>query len=136
MKSIILKVDQRTIVPFIYAIVILIGIDLITTFIGIRFGFDEEKNIIPIMFMQRYGDFNGLLISYFGKIMLVLFPLLAYKTVHGYIEKESNKLFNDIPLKNIYFILYMTIIIMSMVTTFVADMNNMMLILKGIYNYG
>lgn len=125
-----LKIDQRTVFPFIYIVIILIGIDLIVTFIGIGFGYAEESNIISLMFMKRYGDFYGLLISFFGKIMLILLPLLVYKTFSRYIEKESNKIFNDIPLKNIYFILYTTIILMSITTTFVVDMNNIMLILK------
>lgn len=136
MISNILKIDERTIIPFVYIIVGLIGIDFITTIIGMIFGFGDEKNAISLMFMKMYGDFNGLLISYFGKITLVLFPLFFYKVIHGYIDKESNKFFNKIPLKNIYFILYATIIIMSITTTFTVDLNNITLILKGIYNYG
>lgn len=134
MMSNILKINQKTVIPFIYISIILIGIDLITTFIGMRLGF-EEKNIVPLMLMNEYGDRYGLLASIFGKILLVMSPLIVYVTIPRRIEKELDKSFNNVPLRNIYWVLYMTVILITIITTFIADINNIMVLLKGTYLY-
>lgn len=126
-----LKIDKKTVIPFIYIVIVLIGIDIITTFMGIGFGSLEENNMISLMLMKRYGDFFGLLISFFGKIMLILFPMLFYKMVSGTIERESSETFND-TFKNTYFVLYMVAIIASITATFVADINNIILIMNRV----
>jgi len=131
----ILKINQKTVIPFIYISIILIGIDLVTTFIGMRLGF-EEKNIVSLMLMNRYGDWYGLLASIFGKILLVISPLIVYVTIPRCIEKELDKSFNNIPLRNIYWILYMTIIFVTITTTFIIDINNITVLINSIYRYG
>jgi len=135
----ILKINQKTVIPFIYISVILIGIDLITTFIGMRLGYEEE-NIVSLMLMKRYGDWYGLLASTFGKILLVISPLIspliapliAYVTIPRFVEEELDKSFNNVPLINIYWALYMIVILTTIITTFIIDISNTMLIIKGI----
>lgn len=126
--SYMLNIDKKTVIPFVYIVLILIGIDLITTYIGINIGL-EEGNIVTLFFMERHGYIYGLLASIFGKAIFVVFPLILYR----YISKGLDKTLNNIPLRNIYWILYLTVIIfLTMITTFFADVSNIIYIMETI----
>ncbi len=49
------KIDQKTLVQFIYIAIILIGIDMVVT-AGLKLGL-EENNFITLRFMNMFGDF-------------------------------------------------------------------------------
>lgn len=74
------KIDQKTLVPFIYITIILIGIDMIITITGLRLGL-EEGNFITLRFMNNFGDFYGLMVSIASKSVIVVFPMVAYQHV-------------------------------------------------------
>lgn len=114
------KIDQKTLVPFIYVAIILIGIDMVVTAAGLRLGL-EEGNFITLRFMNMFGDFYGLMVSIVGKSIIVIFPMIAYQ----YIQKELETTF----LKNIYWAFYMGFIIMTIITTLITDINNIMAII-------
>lgn len=132
----ILKVDQDTIVPFIWIAIILIIVDFITTFVGVISWSCEEMNVVSLKFMAEYGNFYGLLVSIIGKVILILLPWLIYKANCIRVDKDINALLYDIPLKNIYFVLYKVFIIVAIITTSITDINNMTLIIKGMCHYG
>lgn len=87
------NIDQRTLVPFIYIAVVLIGIDMITTIAGLKLGL-EEHNFISIMFINKFGNFYGLISAMVGKYIVMVFPMIAYQ----YAQKELETTF----LKNTY----------------------------------
>ena len=112
-----IDIDQKTLAPFIYITVILIGIDVLTTIIGLRLGL-EESNFISMMFMNMFGSFHGLMTSITGKCLVVIFPIIVYQ----FVEKELKTHF----LKNTYWILYLILIIIAIITTLRTDINNIM----------
>lgn len=109
------NIDQKTLTPFIYVAIILIGIDMVITIVGLRLGL-EEGNFISIMFINMFGNFYGLVTSIASKCIIVIFPMIAYQ----YVQKELETTF----LKNTYWILYMILIIMVIITTLRTDINN------------
>lgn len=115
------NIDQKTLVPFIYIATILIGIDVLTTIVGLRLGL-EEYNFISLMFMNIFGNFCGLMMSIAGKYLMVIFPMVVYQ----YVEKELETTF----LKNTYWILYMVFIIITIMTTLIVEINNIMEIMN------
>lgn len=114
------RIDQKTLVPFIYIAILLIGIDMVITAAGLRLGL-EESNFITLRFMNIFGDLYGLTISMVGKCAIVIFPMVAYQ----YIEKELETTF----LKNNYWTLYMVLIIITIITTLITDINNIIAII-------
>jgi len=121
----ILKIEQKTVIPFIYMTTIIIGLDLTTTTVGMKFGLDEG-NMITLMFMNKFGVLYGLLMSIIGKTILVISPFVVYK----FIDKELNTFFIGVPLRNIYWILYMTLVLMVIITTLIADVSNTIMIMN------
>jgi hypothetical protein len=109
------NIDQKTLVPLIHIAIILIGIDAITTVAGLKLGL-EEHNFISIMFINVFGNFYGLILSMVGKCILIIFPMVAYQ----YVSLETTF------LKNTYWVLYMVLIIVTIMATLRADINNIM----------
>ena len=120
MKIRLENTDQKTLLPFFYITMILIGIDVITTVIGLELGL-EEGNFIPLMFIRMFGSYYGLLISIVGKYVVVIFPMIVYQ----YVEKGFETTF----LKNIYWIFYLIILIIAIITTLRTDINNIIAII-------
>ena len=108
-------IDKKILVPFIHIAIILIGIDILTTVAGLILGL-EERNFISLMFVNKFGNFYGLIVSIVCKSVIVIFPMIAYK----YVQKELETTF----LKNTYWALYMVLIIITMITTLMTDINN------------
>lgn len=115
------KIDQKTLVPFIYITIILIGIDMIITITGLRLGL-EEGNFITLRFMNNFGDFYGLMVSIASKSVIVVFPMVAYQ----HVEKKLDTTF----LKNAYWAFYMGLIIVTIITTLIVDINNIIAIIS------
>lgn len=115
------KIDQKTLVPFVYIAIILIGIDMVITAAGLRLGL-EEGNFITLRFMNMFGDFYGLVASIIGKNIIVIFPMIVYQ----YVQKELETAF----LKNIYWTSYMGLIIVTIITTLITDINNIMAVIN------
>lgn len=116
-----MKINQKTVVPFIYLTFILIGIDMVTTIIGIKLRL-EESNFISLMFINLFGNFLGLIVSMTVKCIVVVFPMIAYH----YVEKGLDTSF----LKNIYMLLYMALIVIAILTTIYVDIKNIMAIVN------
>lgn len=113
--KIIGDIDQKTVIPFIYIAIILIGFDIITTAIGLKLGI-EETYTITLIIMERFGNLYGLIISMIGKSILVISPLLAYR----FVEKELKIHF----LKNTYTTLYLMVIFVTIISALYIDTNN------------
>lgn len=120
-----LKIDQKTVIPFIYIAIILIGFDLVITYAGMKYGL-EEGNIITLFFINRLGDLYGLVASMIGKSLIIISPLIAYR----FVEKELNKSFKNISMKNIYWIHYTLLIVVAIITTLYTDINNLMILVS------
>lgn len=123
----ILMVERKTVIPFVYMAIILIVLDLITTVVAMKLGL-SEKNIITLAIMGEFGSSHGLLVSIIGKIILMILPFIAYQFVY----KELNTFFIGIPLRNIYWTLYTIIALITIMTTFVTDVSNTMIIMTVI----
>jgi hypothetical protein len=113
----IFDMNQKTLTPLIHIAIILIGIDIITTIVGLKLGL-EENNFISIVFINMFGNFYGLMASITSKSVIVIFPMIAYQ----YVQKDLQTMF----LKNTYWILYMVLIMITIITTFITDINNIM----------
>lgn len=115
-----LNIEQKTLAPFIYIAIILIGIDMVTTIVGLKIGL-EEKNVISLKLMDMFGDFYGLLVSTIGRCIIVIFPMIAYQ----YVEKELDTTF----LKNTYIILYAILIVIAITVALKIDIYNIIAII-------
>lgn len=115
------NINQKTLIPFIYSAIILIWMDGIITVVGLKLGL-EENNFISLMFMNILGNFYGLIASITGKSVIVIFPMITYQYVH----KELETIF----LKKTYNMLYMVLIIITILTTLMADINNIIEIIN------
>lgn len=115
------KIDQKTLVPFIYVAIILIGIDMVVTATGLRLGL-EEGNFITLRLVNMLGDFYGLMAYIVSKSIIVIFPMIAYQ----YVQKELETVF----LKNIYWTFYMGFIIMTIIMALIVDIDNMIAIIN------
>lgn len=115
------KIDQKTLVPFVYITIILIGIDMVVTAAGLKLGL-EENNFITLRLMNMFGDFYGLMASIVGKSIIVIFPMIAYQ----HVEKKFDANF----LKNIYWAFYMGFIVITIIMTLIVDINNIMAVIN------
>ncbi len=116
-------IDQKTVIPFIYIAISLIGFDMLITALGIKLGL-EETNLITLMFMKRFGNLYGLILSMVGKTILVISPLLVYP----FIEKDLKTTL----LKKIYWILFTILSIFAIMTTLIIDIKNILSIIDRV----
>lgn len=121
--KIIEGIDQKTVIPFIYIAISLIGFDILITSLGIKLGM-EETNFITLMFMKRFGNLYGMILSMAGKTILVISPLLVYPLIEKYLETNL--------LKKIYWILFTILSLLAIITTLITDIKNIISIIDRV----
>jgi hypothetical protein len=94
---------------------------MVTSIIGLKLGL-EERNFISIVFLNKFGNFYGLVSALVGKCLILIFPMVAYQYIQKYID--------TIFLKKTYWSLYVIIMIITIITTLRIDINNIMEIIN------
>jgi len=68
------------------------------------------------MFINKFGNFYGLMSAMIGKYIMIVFPMIAYQ----YVDLKTTF------LKNTYLALYFVIVIITIITTLRVDISNIM----------